>query len=228
MDRLAEIFKRQQEYCRSLAAAYQSNGLFDYSAEMPWSLDSRVDQEHFRLLAWRITEEITEAVEYHEMAIDHKKSWASVARGSASLFREEVADALHFLIELALATGVTEGELLSGVQRVEARPPTIDHLSYLFDCVAREYGTEDLKLTIPQAWAFVIYTLGHTMHLLRQRPWRTDDRRTDRKAWVMGMYTLFYAFVRACLKSEISADDLYEAYFAKAKINDARQVEQKI
>jgi hypothetical protein len=166
-------------------------------------------QEEFRLLAWRITEEIYEALE--------------VMRASEGedipAFREEVSDVLHFIIELAIVSGVIENDLVfwpsSGFKIDDSR----DYLSLIFDA-------EALKGQFSSNWTGVVEYLAKMMMLLKQRPWRTDDRPTDPQIWKLSFFWFFRSFVRACINSDIDADVLHAEFFSKAKINDQRQSEQ--
>ena len=202
MDKLSEIFRRQAAYVRSLKPTYLNNGFYQYTKDMPWDLDGRKTQEEFRLLAWRCTEEVIEAMD----------SWEREAPAN-TFYREEVADALHFLIELCLATGISEDELVSGVV-LRTIVADVDRLDLAF---SEPTGTGK------HGWYDFIRALAFAMMQLRQRPWRTDDREADRKRWVLGMYLAFRTFVDACKRTGITAEDLHSAYFAKAKINDERR-----
>lgn len=209
--RLTEIFQRQYEYVKSLHPIYAVNGFYKEQAKFPWPIDDRKAQEAFRLLAWRCTEEVIEAVELHFECVDHFSEYEAK-------FNEEVADAFHFFVELCLATGISPGDLVSEVEEC------VDGLSASFGFCGRGDDHE----TIPQRWAFFTYKLGLAMHYLRQRPWRTDDRPTDVKAFRAAMIGAYLTFISACKRSNINADTLYNAYFAKSKINDERTAQQKL
>jgi hypothetical protein len=114
-----------------------------------------------------------------------------------------MADALHFFVELCLASGILEHELLQG--------NTFDGIFLRQD-----------SAVIEEPWANTIRALGLAMMSLRQRPWRTDYRETDRARWVLGMHLAFKAFARACTDTGITPDMLYIAYFRKSKVNDLR------
>lgn len=210
-DRLAEMFQAKKEFLKTLAPIYRRNHFPDWS--IPFELNGRHDQEYFRLLAWRVNEELIEAVEVYYECID--------TESYEGKFREEMVDSLHFLIELCLATGVSEGELVSGFE---------GHATEDYDYLGRAFlhMGKCSEETIPQRVAFVGYKLGLAMHCLRQRPWRTDDRPTNRSLFVARMYGTWSTYIAACIRSHISAEALYEAFFAKSKINDQRIAEQKL
>jgi dimeric dUTPase (all-alpha-NTP-PPase superfamily) len=212
-DRLAEILQRQEEYLKSLAPIYLSHSreISWHAVPFPWPIDGRVAQEGFRLLAWRCTEEVIEAIELHYNHADSVTEYTEK-------FNEEIADAFHFLIELTLALGIGEQELISGIEGVHKFNSTNDYLSSTFKFVGNGGGE-----TIPQRWGMFVFQLGLAMHELRQRPWRTDDRPTNRQRLVARMNAAFITFICACRRSDISADDLYRSYFAKNAINLQRR-----
>lgn len=210
MDRLKEIFDRQRSYLASLAPIYLNNGAHIHASVPSWPLNDRMAQEEFRLLAWRITEEVYEALQVME------NSEGEDIDG----FREEIADVLHFIIELAIVSGVTEKDIVFGPSS-DLQIDDRDWLAVIFD-------TEFLKDNFSTSWVAIVEYLARSMMLLKQRPWRTDDRRTNLDIWKRSYYWFFRSFVRACINSNIEPDTLYEAFFDKAKINDRRQAEQKL
>lgn len=213
MDRLEEIFKRQREYLATLGPIYRKNGFPDGS--MPFDLNDRHDQEQFRLLAWRITEEVYEA-----LAALKQYNNPEISEDLKTAFTEEMADVLHFLIELALVTGVSEFELITGLEgRVRTAECDEDMLSGLFLTI-RE--TPAFKRIGPDYHSVLLGSLAETMMTFRQRPWRTDNRPTDRGAFVHSLAKTFIVFIISCLQNGLTADSLYEAFFLKAKINDER------
>lgn len=217
--RLEEIFQKQASYLRTLAPIYEHNEFFSHARPMPWSLNSRVYQEEFRLLAWRCTEEVFEALEYlysnQEAVLDNRPE-------AKAKFHEEIADAFHFFVELCLATGITSRDVIYYYEGM-CIPLEQDALSHIFRFVGCR--PED---TIPQRWYMFIGRLARAMMSLKQRPWRTDDRPTDEKRFNRDMAAAFVSFIAACRRSGVNADALYNAYFAKNKINDERRDGQKL
>lgn len=72
----------------------------------PLNLDKCQDQQHLKDLAWRVTEEIGEA-----MNCLKNKPWKnSQMLTDKEHYIEEVADALHFFVELCIASGLDTAE----------------------------------------------------------------------------------------------------------------------
>lgn len=210
MDKLEEIFQRQASYVRDLAPTYKHNGFEQHAQSMPWDLDGRGTQEEFRLLAWRFTEEIIESYQASHFCTVPSPS-------QEEHFREELADSLHFFVELCLATGVQRAELLTGMPLA----PWKDHADSLEEFF-RDTKSGAMIFEGDDPFFEVIRAMGLAMANLRQRPWRVDRRQTDRRRWVMGMHLVFRSFVSLCLYFKINAFQIHEAYFKKAKTNDQR------
>lgn len=200
-DRLEQIFTRQLEYYNSLREVIEvQNGLLFWEYPLTW--DDREQQEHLRVLAWRLTEELIEAL------------------NSTSSLLEELADCLHFVVELSLAAGVSQAELFTGIEYASLDIiGEEDSLAILFDSVAKEFDN-------PLSFALRVYRtidlLGQTMNHLRQRPWRRENRPSSRKSFVVGLSLVFKSFIDT-VSCGYNPEDLYHAYFLKSKINDERQ-----
>lgn len=91
------IFKRHQELIVKFEAVEKQNGLLLHDA-IPVDLDSKKGQASLRVTAWRITEEVAEAI-----AADYRMDRIS--------FKEEVADVLSFLIEMMILCGIPASDL---------------------------------------------------------------------------------------------------------------------
>lgn len=200
MDKLEEIFQRQQTYLASLKTIYFLNGYELHAKNPPWDLNGRNEQEEFRLLAWRYTEELVEAC----------------AEADPQKYITEMADALHFLVEIAIYAGITPADIYQ-VPEYNWERLWADSRRSLFEGCRFGYG--DLcKVAIQK--------LGECICLLKQRPWRTDNRPTDAGKFRARYNLAFYAFIMECIARGISGQALYDSFFAKAKVNDQRTREQ--
>lgn len=201
MDKLQDIFDRQAAYIKKLEAPMLLNGFL--TPEYPLNLDDRLAQEHLRLLAWRINEEVWEAIREIQEDIEP----------SPGKFREELADVFHFIVELAIAVGVSANQLqpnLSGEDLLEQ---------------SFRYAAEEEPPTLDSFWNLmqVLAALSIMMYGLRQRPWRLDNRPTDVNRLRGDLHTLYNFFIRVCIADLITANDLYNIYIGKSAINHRRQ-----
>lgn len=205
-DRLQQIFTRQAEYLRTLKPIYQANG-FSQKCYFPYAINSREAQEEFRLLAWRITEEVFEALQ----------EWDKGAERDTDKYREEVSDVMHFLVELAICCGITTTEFATGENA--ALLSDEDYLELSF----RRVQMYPNRMEAREAWGAFLTTLAHMMMEFRQRPWRTDDRPSDFERIKFHMGVTWFAFCAACVATGVQAPTLYSHYFAKSDINEERR-----
>lgn len=218
--KLEAIFKRQAEFVDSLRPIYRHNEFHNHAFPMPWPINNREFQEEFRLLAWRTTEEVYEAIQVYRVCFDPDLGWHD-PEGEAK-FREEVADALHFFVELCLAVGITSRDVIFYYEGI-CVPMEQDALDWVF----RFVGSRPDDLVILR-WNLFVERLARAMMLLKQRPWRTDDRQTDASRLNGAMASAFVSFISACRRSGINSQNLYDAYFKKGKVNDQRTADQKL
>jgi len=205
MDKLQQIFNKQARYLKTLEPIYVKNG-FLHKALFPYPINDRHAQEQFRLLAWRINEEVYEALE------EWSKPEADVAK-----YQEEVSDVLHFLVEFAVCAGITTVEFATGGDA--ALVTTNDYLDESF----RRVGYYPNKLEAQQAWGMFLASLAKLMMQFRQRPWRTDNRETDFTKVKHFLGVTWFAFCAACRATGIGPATLSRAYFRKGMINDQRR-----
>lgn len=90
MDKLTEIFQRQQELTIEFQRIELHNGLLDYALGIPFNLEDPKAQKQLRATAWYIVEEIGEVL---DATNDNER-------------HEEVVDVFHFLTELLLCSGI--------------------------------------------------------------------------------------------------------------------------
>lgn len=204
-DHLYEIFDAQEKLLRSLAPIYEHNEFFEKN-KFPFNLDSRHAQEEFRLLAWRISEEVYEALEEYD-------------KGNVNEYREEVADVMHFFAELAIICGVSSTEVATGGDANMLLPDGGDYLAASFD----RANMYPMRLTAQQAWGLFLTAFAHLMMEFKQRPWRTDNRPSDPGRVKHFFGVAWFSFVTACICTGIDASILHHHYFLKQQTNQKRK-----
>lgn len=207
MDHLAEIFEEQTKLLHSLAPIYEHNDFLNKD-NFPFNIDNRHAQEEFRLLAWRITEEVYEAIEEWDLGMDRDED----------KYREEVADVMHFFAELAIICGVTSTEVATGGDPALLFPGK-DYLVLSFERVQ----LYPLRLEPREAWGMFLTTIASLMRVFRQRPWRTDERQTDPAEMRHKFALAWFSFCTACCLTGISSRILHFHYTAKHKVNAERR-----
>ena len=105
-DRLGTIFTRQLELMEKYHDIESKNNPH-MCKEVPVDIQSYAGQNRLKDFAWRITEEIGEA-----MSCLKNKPWkATPMETDVDHYKEEIADAFHFFVELCILSGIGAHEL---------------------------------------------------------------------------------------------------------------------
>jgi hypothetical protein len=174
---LHKVFEYQESLMKKLHPVEVSLG---YSPPLyPIDLGSRKAQDWFRLMSWYFTEELLEAM------LAEKKDEA-----------EELADALHFAVELCILAGIDADEVKAHAQ--------LD----MFDEVPWTYQLQD-----------VLVPLGAANNLLKAKHWKLNPQETDPEKFKRHLREMLHrllSYIRHhgyCFHTD---------YFAKHKINEQR------
>jgi len=232
-DIIASIFNHQSE----LIERYRSiEGL----PELPIDLDVPKNQKLLREFAWRVIEELGEADGYL------KESLSLVDQDrimdNEILFLEEIGDAIHFLIELYIFSGVTRDSLIwhCGAEldvlfrdnTLTLTPKGILDPSpkYLALALGRlkqlpypVFGTVSFREAyLIEAGRFMC-SLGEAMNILKNKPWKTTQMITDQRRYIELLLSTFNQFLRLLARMGLTAENVYDMYYKKFKVNKFRQ-----
>lgn len=72
------------------------------------------------------------------------------------------------------------------------------------------------------AWR-ITEELGEAMNTLKNKPWKQTQMETDVEHYEEEIADAFHFFVELCILSGIGAEELYNLYFRKNKVNQFRQ-----
>ena len=99
--RLEDIFGRQRELMHKYHNIEKKNGLLQ-TESVPVDINSKEGQQRLKDFAWRITEELGEA-----MNCLKNKPWKQTHfQTDLDHYYEEISDAFHFFIELCILSGL--------------------------------------------------------------------------------------------------------------------------
>ncbi len=105
-DKLELIFKRQTELMEKYHHIEKTNGLLQ-TENVPVDIHNHLGQARLKDFAWRITEEIGEA-----MNCLKNKPWKQTQMETdVTHYIEELVDAFHFFVELCILSGMTADDL---------------------------------------------------------------------------------------------------------------------
>lgn len=186
------IFKKQKELALTYHSIESNNGLLQ-TEDFPVCLDDPRGQQRLKDFAWRITEELGEA---HE-------SLGALCGETSDHFREELMDALHFLVELLLNIGLTHEDVPSFPH---------EHVSKTDLCAEKDKRMSEF-----------ITALAVSMNCLKNKPWKMTNMRTDRIYFIFHIRITFVKFFYILADAGITEKMMYQYYFKKHAVNKFRQ-----
>ena len=200
-DRLETIFDVHRETTSKYAEVERENGMV-WCFDCPVDIDDPRGQAHLKDFAWRFTEELTEVVTAFESGPVFS-SW-----------REELADALHFLVELAILADIGAEDVVPGKIKLPFdSTEVVDKLDVLFMSCYFEYFTPFTQTVVE---------LGRAMNLLKNRPWKQSRQKTDEVKFRRSIFRVFKEYGSLCRSMGASADDIFAAFMNKSRVHDSR------
>lgn len=182
---IVRIFSMQM----SLMEKYK---LIEQLPDPPISLHSVGGQRIIKDFAWRMTEELTEAFEHIGQADERDKMGV------------ELADALHFLVEMLIFSGITPQQCLQHQDE--------------FPRASGAYNADPGGLF----WVPVL-KVGRATHHLHNRPWKQTLVPTNEGAYRSAMISAYASMIRIWCEAGFTAVEMLSYYEAKHAINQERQ-----
>lgn len=199
-DKLIAIFNRQKELMEKYHDIEKRSGLLQ-TEECPINLDDKRGQARIKDFAWRVTEEVGEALE--SFVYEHNELH----------FKEELIDGLHFLTELTILSGLNETEIIEGEEG-----------KYLETLVN---GWEEVwKYSSPTIDTLVtkfICHLGMMCNCLKNKPWKQSHMRTDKNNFYDLLKKVWKDYVALLVYANMDAESITEIYLKKSQVNKFRQ-----
>ena len=192
-DVVRAIFARQTE----LMEKYR---YIEQLPEAPVSLHHAHGQRIIKDFAWRTVEELTESYE----AWEKHPADVSIAEMHAL---EELADAVHFYVELLIFAGITDTMCLNLLPR------------YPF-IVSERFTIEYFREK--QYWR-ATYRIGLAMNFLRNKAWKQSQVPTDEGRFRAAALEGFDALINLWASLGYDQTTLYTYYFKKSEVNKFRQ-----
>ena len=161
------------------------------------SIQTRETQKWVKDFINRINEEVAESYE------SIRNPETSVIVDNVDIHRsEELADALHFYLELLIIVGYGPEWLKEKYQNYKKR--------VYVDFIELNY------------WE-VSYQLGMLGNCLKLKPWKQDEVLTDVKKVEEQLANVFYALLDCFAANGNTEEDIYSLYTRKNKVNKFRQ-----
>lgn len=171
----------------------EKSGIFQYQdGDVPVEIHSMSGQARIKHLAWYIIEEVSESLS-----------------ASTTEQKEEVSDALHFLVEMFIICGYHSrffGPLEDLWKKAELQ--------------VRGNKSEQVKDAIYR----LVYSLGNAMNLLKNKPWKQTHKPVNLPEFEYLLRPILIDFLSLAIAMCIeSPKELYDLYMGKAQINTDRQ-----
>jgi len=205
------IFNLQLELMKKYDEIEKRNGFQVPSS--PYHIDNNQVQARIKDLFWRATEELAEALETTPSLVA-LKNWSVEWDKDSKIrhFFEEIADAVHFLVEASLVGG---GQFFAEgmVPFMDNRLPVIKKPP--FNCPS--YNHLDLL-----AWK-IVYHMGLAANCLKNKPWKVTQMSTDSQQFRLALLNSWEAFCQLWKSFGGSQEELYILYAKKNLVNQWRQ-----
>lgn len=196
-NRLEEIFDHQEALMEKFHPIERANGFFRPDHHVIDLDDPRV-QDRLRGLAWNTIEEYGEAID---------------EPGPPSKQLEELADTLHFLVELMIA---------SGLRPHHFGDPRQDQLIELSLRGVEQNWPSLSPRDLPVLQLSFVACLAGAMNALKNRPWKQTRRPTDIPVYFSRLKVALVEFLTVVTYMGHSASDLHRAYCHKNQENHLR------
>lgn len=214
-DLVPEIFKHQHELMVKYGEIERRNGA--NFPTPPWNVNDKFVQWHLKDLFWRVTEELAEALDGggFDGMLGWRDRWEQT---DVRHFFEELADALHFLVEASLMADLKPvgvetlwDDIWAQVSknRITLPPEKVDEMTSAANI---------------EGWcAQIVWALGLTANTLKNKPWKQTMMPTDLPAFLRNLVEAWEAFIGLWCDLGCSKQDVYALYFRKKKVNEFRQ-----
>jgi len=202
---IVTIFNRHKKLMRKYDVIERKNGYC--IPNPPYSLDNTKVQQRIKDMFWRVTEELSEAVEAIPTEFQLSE-WAQFWDNQSNVrhFFEELADALHFLVEASILANLNPKEI------------KLDSLSYS----DRPLSEFDLDGAIDKV-ATVIFKMGFAANTFKNKPWKLTQMPTDINKFKKQLVGVWDSFTELWWYLNCTQKQVYVFYAKKNLVNQWRQ-----
>lgn len=214
-DKLKAIFKRQSELMSKYHDIELRSGLLQ-TEDCPVNLDDKRGQARLKDFAWRVTEEVGEALD-------------SLHSGDKDHYYEELIDGLHFLTEMSILAGTSPEEIFKTVFEREVKSD-----EDILEVFVTRANQETVRFNDPENScspclsdiAFkvmnLVESLGMTCNCLKNKPWKQSNMVTDRNAFYQNLSITWKVYI-SLLSLDLTAEEIVDVYLRKSQVNKFRQ-----
>ena len=197
-DKLIAIFERQKELMNKYHDIEKRSGLLQ-TEDCPVNLNDKRGQARIKDFAWRVMEEVGEALD---------------AVGDFEHHVEELIDGLHFLTELTILTGYTPEDIVWDNPNGNDLLLTLYNQNYL--------GNSPVQNTMELLITDLVRDLGMMCNCLKNKPWKQTSMLTDVNEFLHKLRCVWADYF-SILSLSLSPQAIVEIYFKKSQVNKFRQ-----
>lgn len=194
-DRLEAIFNRQKELMEKYHDIEKRSGLMQ-TEDCPVNLDDKCGQARIKDFAWRIMEEVGEALDAFR-----KNDWMH--------YKEEMIDGLHFLTEMTILSGYGPKDVIW--DNLED-----DTLNTLYE---QNLGNVN---SFEEIISFLVMDLGMMCNCLKNKPWKQTNMITDKEEFCNKLRLVWNDYF-CILSKHYLQDEIVDIYLKKSQVNKFRQ-----
>jgi dimeric dUTPase (all-alpha-NTP-PPase superfamily) len=202
--RLQIIFDKQEELMKKYHPIEERSGL-RLCMDCPVDLHDPRGQSTIKDYAWRFVEELGESLEAYNLHSNDPNH-----------YREELSDALHFLVELSLHAGAKPQDIISMGEFSNS-----DRLDSIFRGCGGSKRNSYPNMLI--GTGLVVENIAMTCNTLKNKPWKQSHMLTDVNRFKECLSKTWVSFIALCKTSGMNADYLFEIYMDKNAVNQFRQ-----
>ena len=191
---LRAIFDRQKELMEKYHDIEFRSGLMQ-TEDCPVNLDDKRGQARIKDFAWRITEEIGEALD----AIENESGESALLH-----FHEELVDGLHFLTEMTILTGYDLPEYTT-----------------LKDLI--EEGSYRDSYTLNDLVSDHVMYLGMMCNCLKNKPWKQSMMKTNKENFYKHLKLVWSNYIAILTSQDLTEEEITDLYLRKSQVNQFRQ-----
>ena len=194
-DGLKAIFDRQKELMAKYHDIELRSGLMQ-TEDCPVNLDDKRGQARIKDFAWRVTEEVGEALDaYRQNDMVH--------------FAEELIDGLHFLTELTILSGYEFDDVsLCGFE------PLYEE--------GKKLRKSKGEIRIQQDVTDLVMLLGMMCNCLKNKPWKQTNMVTDKNNFYNHLGDVWIIYF-SLMSNVLGPDEIIQTYLKKSQVNKFRQ-----
>ena len=163
----------------------------------PVSLHTHSGQKILKDFAWRTTEELTES---YEAWLKHDNRLDAEVHAL-----EELADAVHFFVELLILAGIGVNECLTR---------------------CKSFPRAAVKSASSDAYWHMTFKLGIAMNFLRNKSWKVSEVPTDTVRFRHALLDAYFIMLSLWADLGYTKEHLFDYYMRKAQVNQFRQRSQ--